>query len=103
MLKSNHPASSMQLGIVISDGKKLKIWLDVGLKIGAKEYPHVLKIAVKPWLCTCPHGKDNAVLAASQLCQSLAANLLASLSSRCRLPGLWHLGHPACQGLSRLS
>ncbi|QQP37282.1 Putative transposable element [Caligus rogercresseyi] len=53
-----HPASSMMLGVVASDGKRMPpFWFPQGLRVGAKEYLAVIKNVVKPWLdATYPKG-----------------------------------------------
>ena len=41
----------MMLGVVASDGKKMKpFWFEKGLKINTTVYLNVLKTVVKPWL-----------------------------------------------------
>ncbi len=46
-----HPASAMMLGVVASDGKKMKpFWFEKGLKVNTEVYLDVLKTVVKPWL-----------------------------------------------------
>ncbi|QQP57556.1 Putative transposable element [Caligus rogercresseyi] len=53
-----NPASSMMLGVVVSDRKRMPpFWFPQGLRVGAKEYLAVIKNVVKPWLdATYPKG-----------------------------------------------
>ncbi len=40
VLMSKHPTSSMQMGIVTSDTRKLPLWLGQGQKVSAKVFIH---------------------------------------------------------------
>jgi len=51
VMRTKHPASTMALGIIASNGKKMPVhFFPQGMRVGAAEYLDVLQTKIKPWI-----------------------------------------------------